>query len=268
MSRVSRREPCNTASCCPATHLSRKHQSSSPNLPPVGFLAVEVNIHRPPGDPYNPRTWPFPLIHELVPGSRENQIVSKKTYDDDFISRFVDAGKKLAERGCVGIITSCGFLAMAQRQLSERIGIPIATSALVQIPSVRAFLGPEKVIGVLTYDGDRLSETHLREIGADPAKIRIRGLSATGHTRKVIQDGVKYDGADMEREMVDSAVRLVESIKEEGKEVGALVLECTQMPPYAAAIQEQVGVPVYDVYTMGMWFYSGLVRKTPVVWMV
>lgn len=239
---------------------------SSSALPPLGFLAVEVNIHRPPGDPYNPRTWPFPLIHELVPGSRENQIVSKEAYDAEFISRFVNSGKNLAEKGCVGIITSCGFLAMAQRQLSERIGIPIATSALVQIPSVRAFLGLEKIIGVLTYDGERLGERHLRELGADPAAIRIRGLPATGHTRKVIQDGVKYDGAEMEQEMVDAAVQLVESIREEGKEVGAVVLECTQMPPYAAAIQEQVGVPVYDVYTMGTWFYSGLVRKTPAAW--
>lgn len=239
---------------------------SSSDLPPLGFLAVEVNIHRPPGDPYNPRTWPFPLLHELVPGSQEKQIVSKETYDAEFINRFVASGKKLAEKGCVGIITSCGFLAMAQRQLSERIGIPIATSALVQIPSIRAFLGPQKIIGVLTYDGERLGETHLREVGVDPTTIRIHGLPATGHTRKVIQDGVKYDSTEMEREMVDSAVRLVESIREEGKEAGAVVLECTQMPPYAAAIQKRVGVPVYDVYTLGLWFYSGLVRKTPASW--
>jgi hypothetical protein len=43
--------------------------------------------------------------------------------------------------------------------------------------------------------------------------------------------------------------------------VGAVVLECTQMPPFAEAIQKVVGLPVYDVYTMGMWFYSGLASR-------
>lgn len=90
-----------------------------PELPALGFLAVEVNIHRPPGDPWNSKTWPFPLIHETVSGSKESQIVTKDQYDEAFIERFVEAGKKLAERGAVGIITSCEFLAMAQIQWVE-----------------------------------------------------------------------------------------------------------------------------------------------------
>lgn len=89
--------------------------SSDSSLPPLGFLAVEVDIFRPPGDPYNEKTWPFPLIREKVTGTSESQIVTNGAYDDAFIDRFVAAGLKLAERGAVGIITSCGFLAMAQK---------------------------------------------------------------------------------------------------------------------------------------------------------
>ena len=81
---------------------------------PLGFLAVEVDIHRPPGDPFNENTWPFPLIREKVTGTRESQLVTDGAYDDAFINQFVEAGLKLAERGAVGIITSCGFLAAAQ----------------------------------------------------------------------------------------------------------------------------------------------------------
>lgn len=84
--------------------------------PPLGFLAVEVDIFRPPGDPHNGKTWPFPLIREKVTGTSESQIVTSTAYDDAFIERFVAAGQRLAERGAVGIITSCGFLAMAQKR--------------------------------------------------------------------------------------------------------------------------------------------------------
>lgn len=83
---------------------------------PLGFLAVEVDIFRPPGDPFNQKTWPFPIIREKVTGTSEPQLVTSEPYDDDFIERFVAAGVKLAERGAVAIITSCGFLALAQKR--------------------------------------------------------------------------------------------------------------------------------------------------------
>ncbi|KAJ8117067.1 hypothetical protein OPT61_g1662 [Boeremia exigua] len=236
------------------------------SLPALGFLAVEVSIHRPPGDPFNPLTWPFPLIHALVPGSSEAQIVTSTSYPAEFIDRFVAAGQELAAKGCVGIITSCGFLALAQRELSARLPIPIATSALVQIPSICSFLGIESIVGVLTYDEDRLGAAHLETLGVDASRVRIKGMPRGGHLHRVIQKGERYDDSVMEQEMVDTAEQLVKSAKMKGEKLGAIVLECTQMPPYAEAIQQRVGVPVYDVYTMGLWFYSGLVRRTPVQW--
>ncbi|PVH98531.1 hypothetical protein DM02DRAFT_44840 [Periconia macrospinosa] len=234
--------------------------------PPLGFLAVQVDIHRPPGDPFNPQTWPFPLLHELIPGSPESQIVSKDPYPPSFLDSAVAAGKKLAERGARGIITSCGFLVLAQKELASRIGIPVATSALIQIPSILAILPPGKVVGVLTYDAERLGAAHLQAVDVDPERIRIRGMSVHGHLRAVIQKGVTYDEVLMGKEMVDGAVALVDECRARGEEIGALVLECTQMPPYAEAIQKRVQVPVYDVYSMGLWFYSGLVRQNPAAW--
>jgi hypothetical protein len=88
--------------------------SDESTRPPLGFLAIQVDIHRPPGDPFNRRTWSFPLIHELVQGSDEAKIVTKDQYDDDLLARFVEAGMDLVERGAIGLITSCGFLALAQ----------------------------------------------------------------------------------------------------------------------------------------------------------
>jgi Asp/Glu/hydantoin racemase len=41
-------------------------------------------------------------------------------------------------------------------------------------------------------------------------------------------------------------------------DVGAIVLECTNMPPYAAALRDALGLPVYDIYSMISWFHAGL----------
>ncbi|KAH6886300.1 hypothetical protein B0T10DRAFT_461751 [Thelonectria olida] len=230
--------------------------------PPLGFLAVEVDIFRPPGDPFNETTWEFPLIREKVTGTGESQIVTDSAYDDAFIDRFVAAGLKLAQRGAVGIITSCGFLAMAQKRLASRLPIPVATSALVQVPSLRALLPADKAVGVFTYDSRRLGDAHLMELGINPDGVRIWGLPDDSHLRGICARGEPYDAKRLERELVDEAKAFVEK----HPEVAVVVLECTNMPPYGDAIQNAINLPVYDVYTMGNWFYSGLLRTNPRSW--
>lgn len=89
-------------------------------LPPLGFIAIECFFTRPPGDPFNHKTWSFPILHELAVGTTEAQVVTSEDYDDTFLDRFVAAGQALARRGCVGLITSCGFLALAQGRCVTR----------------------------------------------------------------------------------------------------------------------------------------------------
>jgi Asp/Glu/hydantoin racemase len=42
-------------------------------------------------------------------------------------------------------------------------------------------------------------------------------------------------------------------------EVGAIVLECTNMPPYAAPIREATGLPVFDITTLIRLVHAALV---------
>ncbi|KAM5348620.1 hypothetical protein ACJ41O_008444 [Fusarium nematophilum] len=230
------------------------------SAPPLGFLAVEVDIFRPPGDPFNERTWPFPLIREKVTGTGESQLVTNATYDDAFIERFVAAGLKLAERGAVGIITSCGFLAMAQTNSSPANSNRNMRS---RADSQSSGNNPRRQGNwVLTYDSKRLGDAHLLELGIDPAGVRVWGAPDDGHLRGICARGEVYDAERLERELVEQAKTLTRKFPE----VVAVVLECTNMPPYADAIQHAINLPVYDVYTMGTWFYSGLVRQNPRTW--
>ena len=83
-------------------------------LCPIGFITVRCLFYCPAGDAFSELTWNFPIIRELAEGSKEGVLVSKDEYNEEFIESFVAAGKRLADRGACGIITSCGFLAMGQ----------------------------------------------------------------------------------------------------------------------------------------------------------
>jgi hypothetical protein len=156
---------------------------------------------------------------------------------------------------------------MVASRLAARLPIPIATSALMQIPSIMSTLPPTKAVAILTYDAARLGPLHLQQLGVNieaTDRFLIRGVPEEGHLQSMIAGRVPYSYVDIEAELVQLAT---DTVKERGH-VGAIVLECTQMPPFAEAVQHAVGpsVPVYDVYTLGCWFYSGLARRRPAAW--
>jgi hypothetical protein len=234
-------------------------------LPPLGLLGVQVPFTRPAGDAANPATWPFPLIREEIPGTTLDVIVNT-SYTPEFIDDIVASAQRLVDQGCVGIITDCGFLGMLQAQLAERISVPLASSALCQLPSILGWVPRSKGVGVVTFDGGKLGAGHLKGVGVreeDLERLWTTGVPEGGVLRGIVQGAMhQFDLAGVEQEMV----KVVKELVQRKPEIGAILLECTQMAPFACAVQTAVGLPVYDVYTLGVSFYGGLVRRRPEYW--
>lgn len=232
-------------------------------LPPLGALCLDYtdDIHRPPGDVIMSESYHFPVIQQQISGATLWKVVDPNEFDEEYFQSYVAACKTLQDKGCIGIITSCGFLAQIQTRLASQVDIPIATSSLLQVPSVLTILSPKKKIGVITFDPITLCETHFRGVGITEEmckRLVITGCRPGGALHRIITDGDSYVAEELEQELVGLAVELVES----NSDIGAFVLECTQMPPYARAIQAATGKPVYDGVTMVDWFYSGLQCRT------
>jgi hypothetical protein len=130
-----------------------------------------------------------------------------------------------------------------------------------------AIMAPSQMLGVLTYDSQRLTRAHVENAGVHPAfldRVHIAGAPAGGHLHRLVQQNATYDHDAIEDELVTTAKRLVH----QWPTMSVIVLECTQMPPFAEAIQVAVGksFQVYDVYSMVNWFYGGLVKRVPPSW--
>ena len=239
------------------------YSESKDELPPLGALTLDYtdDIHRPPGDVIMSISYDFPVIQQQVTNATLVNVVKSEQFDDDYINCYVEACNKLEDKGCIGIVTSCGFLAQIQDKLASRINIPIATSSLLQIPYVLATTSSKNMIGVLTFDSKTLNKNHFNGVGVTDEmmkRIVVVGCKPNNPLQRIIKFGDPYIAKDLEEELVQMAVELVK----ENPNVKAIVLECTNMPPYSKAIQEKVGLPVYDGITMVNWFYSGLKCKT------
>jgi Asp/Glu/hydantoin racemase len=220
---------------------------------PLGILMLEARFPRIPGDMGNGTTWPFPVLFKVVRGASPERVVLEGARG--LLPDFVEAATELVSLGAEAITTNCGFLSLFQAELAEAVGVPVATSSLMQVSWVQATLPPGKRVGVVTVSSSSLTPAHLRAAGA-PLDIPVEGTESGKEFFRVLIRAEKddMDVALAEQDILEAGQRLVSR----HPEVGAIVLECTNMPPYAAALREVVGLPVYDIYSMVTWFHAGL----------
>jgi hypothetical protein len=221
----------------------------------VGILMLETRFPRIPGDMGNAETWPFPVLYKVVPGASPRRVVCNKS--EGLLDKFLQAAEELVRLGADGITTTCGFLSLYQREISAHVGVPVATSSLMQIPLIQRVLAPGKRVGVLTVSAANLTEEHLLAAGADPATPVVGTDDGSEFTRVMINDEERLDVAAAERDVLAAGDALARS----HRDIGAVLLECTNMVPYARALSERLRLPVFSIYTFITWFQSGLVPR-------
>ena len=219
---------------------------------PVGILMLETKFPRPLGDIGHRHTWDFPVHMRAVGGASAQKVVHEDPRA--LLDAFIQVGRKLVADGCIGLTTSCGFLSLMQDELKDALGVPFASSSLMQIPMIEAMLPTNQEVGVLTISKESLRTEHLHAAGAR-CNVPIEGLPRDGaFATAIFDDLTDLDFAACQTEMNATAQRLVSR----HKSVGALVLEGTNMAPYAADIALITGRPVYSIVSFLNWFQAGL----------
>ena len=209
---------------------------------PLGILMLDARFPRIPGDMGNAGTWPFPVLYRVVRGASPERVVLQGARG--LLPDFVAAAQELVAQGAEAITTNCGFLSLFQREIAAAVGVPVATSALMQVPWVQATLPPGKRVGVLTVSKGSLTPAHLEAAGV-PLDTPMMGTEGGREFFRVLIQAaaVDMDVALAEQDILEAGRALVAA----HREVGAIVLECTNMPPYAAALQAALGLPVFDI---------------------
>jgi Asp/Glu/hydantoin racemase len=220
---------------------------------PLGILMLEARFARIPGDMGNAATWPCTVRYRVVKGASPERVVLQGA--TGLLASFLDAAVELVSLGAEAITTNCGFLSLFQRELAAHVGVPVASSSLMQVPWVQATLPPGKRVGVVTVSASSLTARHLEAVGV-PVDTPLVGTEEGVEFFRVLILGEKQDldVALAERDILAAGRRLLAA----HPEVGAIVLECTNMPPYAHALRRALGVPVYDIYSLITWWHSGI----------
>ena len=198
-----------------------------------------------PGNSTNPLTYPFPVLFKRVAGANYQSVLVCP--DDRLVGAMVKAAGLMINQGVKAIITSCGFNAIFQKELADALKVPVFTSALLQIPFIRASLGRQKLL-VITASKKDLRPKHFQAVGVlDMHGIEISGMEVMPEWSKISR--LPTEPLAMEK-IENEVVSLAVTALQEHPDVGAILLECTDLPPFADAVRQAVHLPVYDLLTM------------------
>jgi hypothetical protein len=205
---------------------------------------LDTRFPRIVGDIGNPSTFAFDVRYATVRGASPQRVVRER--GAALLQPFIDAGRALVRDGATAVTTSCGFLVLFQRELQAALPVPVWTSSLLLLPELQAAQAPGRSVGVVTVDADSLAADHLRCAGA-AADVPVEGLAeGCSFQRTLLNDGERLDVDAARQATVDAALRLVDR----RPDVASIVLECTNMPPYADAVRTATHRPVHDITSL------------------
>ncbi len=218
----------------------------------VGILMLDAQFPRIPGDMGNARTWPFPVLYRIVRNASPDLVVRQGA--EGMLGAFIDAARELVKDGVDGITTNCGFLSLFQDELAEAVPVPVATSSMMQVDMVNRILPAGMRAGILTISASTLTNEHLRKAQVPDGTPIGTTEGGNEFTTAILENALTLDVDKARDDNVEAALALQAG----NPDLGAIVLECTNMCPYAADIQQATGLPVFSIVTFINWFQAGL----------
>jgi Asp/Glu/hydantoin racemase len=230
-------------------------------LSTVGILGWEIGeqvtlaqLEQMPGNICHADTFDFPIIYKRVKGAHYETVV--KTPTQEVLANMIEVAQDMEKNGVRAIMGNCGFNAIFQKELADAVTIPLFSSSLLQVPMVLQMLKKGQKIGILTADKECLTEQHFKSVGIeDLSRICVEGIEKTSEFAKIRTDS----NADLNIKKFRSEVmEIANNLIKNNPSIGAIVLECTDLPPLAGEMRQLFGLPVFDIVTLAHFVYESL----------
>lgn len=224
---------------------------------PIGILILDAAYPCVPGNVGNATTYPFPVRYKEIRGSSIERLLNER--DPELLTPFIEGAKELEAEGVRAITGACGFMALFQKQVAAAVNVPVFLSSLLQVPFIHQTLTPDQKIGIITANASCLTDEHFENVGiTKDVPLVLYGMEGQDEFRtSVLEEKGTMDSTLVEKEVVGVAEKMVA----ENPGMGAIVLECSDLPPYAHAVHRATGLPVFDFITMIRYVHSALVPR-------
>lgn len=223
----------------------------------IGILLVHCRTPFIPGDVGNASSYRYPVLYRSVPDLTLERLIEQG--DISLAGQVIEKALELEAAGVKAVTSDCGYMLHFQPMVAAALSIPVMLSSLLQLSFIASIINPEQSIGVICANRRRLTSDMLKRAYSGPTAIHVVGLEDCPYFRGPMLDETPL--LDSER-ITEEIVAAAKDLCDREPDVGAILLECSNMPPYASAIQHAVQRPVFDFMTMIDYVRASCRRQT------
>lgn len=220
----------------------------------IGIIAVDLVYPKLPGNVANATTYPFPVLYKKVSFDIEQLFEGDAGLKDQIVA----AAKELEQEGVRVIVGACGYFAHFQKIVADAVDIPVFLSSLCQLPLIKTGIAAKKKVAILAASGDNINAEVLAKVGTDLDRLVVENIGSLPEFHAIRYGETRLDNGKLTMALCE----VVQDLLQREPEIGAILLECSDLPPYAKAIQSVSGLPVFDFNTMIDMVYHAVVQKT------
>lgn len=222
----------------------------------IGIIVINIWYPLVPGNVANASTYSYPVLYKILKESSVEQILSG---DPALLDMVIEAGKELIQQGARAIVGACGSFANYQKEAAAALNVPTFLSVMIQVPLIIQSLKPEQKLGILAASAAALTPKVFDQCGIkDPSRLAIAEVLNLPEFQNIIQCTGHFNSHKLEQEVVD----LMRQFIRENPEIGAILIQCSDLPPYAWAIQNATKLPVFDMNSLMEWIHYSVVRRS------
>ena len=225
----------------------------------IGILLLENFTPFIPGDTANATTYSYPVRFERVDGLSVEKIFN---HDMSMYDQLKKSALRLQSEGVKAITGDCGFMALYQKRLMSELDMPIFLSSLIQLHFILNIISPEGKVAIITANKKSLIPELFETLNITKEmqhRLHIEGLEDCPEFKEsVIEEKGTLDSSLIQECVVSSAIKALG----EDKNVKAILLECSMLPPYAKQVAQATNLPVFDYITMIDYVHDAIIKKS------
>lgn len=216
----------------------------------IGIITLRTRHPLMHGNVQNARSYAGPVLFEVLDDADAAKLMRG---DADLIPAIVAAARRLEASGVKAIVGACGSFAYYQDQVAAAVTIPTFMSIMVQCQFLLASLPPDKKLCAIfasksAFNDQLIEACHIQ----DPSRLIAKELRGQPEFDRILRGEIDFNPDRLEREVLEIA----KSALEYDPGIAAFLLQCSDLPPFSAAINRATGRPVFDMVMLVNWLQS------------
>lgn len=213
----------------------------------VGILMLDTQFPRIIGDAGNPDTYPMDVLIKVVENVSSLDVVNDKPISKEIRQKFIDAAISLEDNGVSAIVSTCGFLYKEQDSIARAVHVPVMVSSLSLYEDIKREIGDQKIAVLTASEADMMSLIHLSTKIQREDVVIIGMENCNTFSQAILQE----KSLQSKRLRTDEVGKFIQTKLTEllsvNPEIGAILIECGNLPPYISAIKTVTDLPVYSI---------------------